>query len=130
MAIKEIELMSQEQYDRGIKIRMQLDQMVNHLNNLPVSMSLVWLWTWDLIRDKFNMYSDVGTDDYIVTEGTTLDVIWDKLWANPPQDFTLEYGAEHMDEAITDWMIDNDFITILEDDGWLDDVVKLEEENI
>ena len=122
--------MDNETYDRGQKIRMQLDQMVNNLNSLTVSMSLVWLWTWDLIRDKFNMYSDIGTDDYIVTEGTTLDVIWDKLWANPPGDFTLEYGAEHMDEAITDWMIDNDFISILEDDGWLDEVADLEEANI
>lgn len=130
MAIKEIQLMPQEEYDRGQKVRMQLDQMVNHLNNLPVPMSLVWLWAWDLIRDKFNMYSDIGTDDYVITPGTTLDVIWDKLWANPPSDFTLEYGAEQMDEAVTDWMIENEFIALLEDDGWLDDVADLEEANI
>jgi hypothetical protein len=33
-----------------------------------------------------------------------------------------------MDEAVTDWMIDNDFLVALDDDGWLDedeDIVDL-----
>jgi hypothetical protein len=111
------------QYDRGVKIKMQLDQIVDNLNNMDIHMSLVWLWTWDLIRDKFENYSqdDVFISDYTVTVGTTLDVIWDKLWANPPSDFTLEYGAEQMDEAILDWMIDENFIVAVEDDGWLNE---------
>jgi hypothetical protein len=111
------------QYDRGVKIKMQLDQIVDNLNNMDIHMSLVWLWTWDLIRDKFDNYSqdNVFISDYTVTVGTTLDVIWDKLWANPPSDFTLEYGAEQMDEAILDWMIDENFIVAVEDDGWLNE---------
>ena len=28
--------MSDEQYDRGVKIKLQLDQMVNHLSSLDV----------------------------------------------------------------------------------------------
>lgn len=123
--------MDNETYDRGIKVRMQLDQMVDHLNNLQVSNSLTWLWAWDLIRDKYkNASQDDLIDDYVLIDGVTLDVIWDKLWANPPSDFTLEYGAEQMDEAVLDWMIDNDFLAFLEDDGWLDDVADLEEANI
>ena len=115
--------MDNAQYDRGVKIKMQLDQIVDNLNNMDIHMSLVWLWTWDLIRDKFENYSqdDVFISDYTVTVGTTLDVIWDKLWANPPSDFTLEYGAEQMDEAILDWMIDENFIVAVEDDGWLNE---------
>ena len=115
--------MDNAQYDRGVKIKMQLDQIVDNLNNMDIPMSLVWLWTWDLIRDKFDNYSqdDVFISDYTVTAGTTLDVIWDKLWANPPSDFTLEYGAEQMDEAILDWMIDENFIVAVEDDGWLNE---------
>jgi len=110
-----------KQYDRGVKARMQLDQMVNTLNGMDLPMSLVWLWVWDIIRSKYDMYSadDFG-NDFVVTDNTTLDVIWDNLWANPPADFTLEYGAEQLDEAILDWMIDNDFLAALEDDGWLD----------
>jgi hypothetical protein len=34
----------------------------------------------------------------------------------------LEYGAEIMDEAVQDWLIDNEFIASLEDDGWLNDI--------
>lgn len=118
-------------YDRGQKVRMQLDQMVNTLNGMEVSMSLVWLWCWDIIRSKFDLYSqDDFSIDYIITDGTTLDIIWDKLWENPPGDFTLEYGAEQVDEAILDWMIDCGFLAALEDDEWLDDVVDLEEANI
>jgi hypothetical protein len=110
------------QYDRGVKIKMQLDQMVNTLNSMDVPMSLVWLWTWDIIRDKYQSYETQSEwNDFIITEGTTLDTIWDKLWENPPAEFTLEYGAEYIDEAIMDWMIDNNFLAALEDDGWLDE---------
>jgi hypothetical protein len=110
------------QHDRGVKIKMQLDQMVNTLNGMDVPMSLVWLWVWDVIRSKYDLYSDNDfSNDFVVTDNTTLDVIWDKLWENPPADFTLEYGAEAVDEAILDWMIDNEFLAALEDDGWLDD---------
>lgn len=108
--------------DIGPQIKMQLDQMVNQLNNMPIGMSLVWLWAWDLIRDKYKTYEFVDEmSDYIVTNGTTLDIIWEKLWNGPPSDFTLEYGAEQMDEAVLDWMIDNEFLAILEEDAWLDE---------
>jgi hypothetical protein len=103
--------------------------MVNTLNGMDVGLSLVWLWTWDLIRDKYNQYSkDDLYSDLTITDGTTLDTIWDKLWTKVPASFTLEYGAEYMDEAVTDWMIDNDFLVTLDDDGWLDedeDIVDL-----
>lgn len=108
--------------DIGPQIKMQLDQMVDHLNNMPIGMSLVWLWVWDLIRDKYKNYEFIDEmSDYVVTTGTTLDIIWEKLWANPPSDFTLEYGAEQIDEAILDWMIDNEFLSAVDEDGWLDE---------
>jgi hypothetical protein len=120
--MKGARLMDDITYDRGQKVRMQLDQMVNTLNGMDVGMSLVWLWAWDLIRDKYSSYEFVTENsDYIVINGVTLDNIWEKLWVNPPADFTLEYGAEQMDEAVLDWMIDNEFIAILEEDGWLDE---------
>ena len=104
--------------------------MVDNLNSLPIGGSLIWLWAWDIIRDKFNNYSqDDFANDYTVTDGTTLDVIWEKLWDNPPADFTLEYGAELMDEAVMDWMIDNDFLAVLDNDGWLDEDSDEESDN-
>jgi hypothetical protein len=108
--------------DIGPQVKMQLDQMITQLNNMPIGMSLVWLWVWDVISDKYKTYKEIDQfNDYTIPEGVTLDVIWEKLWSNPPSEFTLEYGAEYVDEAIQDWMIDNDFLAVLDDDGWLED---------
>jgi hypothetical protein len=108
--------------DIGPQVKMQLDQMITQLNNMPIGMSLVWLWVWDVISDKYKTYKQIDQfNDYTIPEGVTLDVIWEKLWSNPPSEFTLEYGAEYVDEAIQDWMIDNDFLAVLDDDGWLED---------
>lgn len=114
--------MDNAQHDRSVKIRMQLDQIVNTLNGIDVPMSLVWLWVWDVIRDKYTTYETTSEwNDFVITEGITLDNIWEKLWENPPSEFTLEYGAEYVDEAITDWMLENGFLAVLDDDGWLND---------
>jgi hypothetical protein len=110
------------QYDRGQKVKMQLDQIVDTLNSVNIPMALIWLWVWDVIRDKYTSYETTSEwNDFVITKGVTLDTIWEKLWENPPSEFTLEYGAEYIDEAIQDWMIDNDFLSALEEDNWLDD---------
>jgi hypothetical protein len=89
---------------------------------MPIGAPLVWLWVWDVVSDKYDTYKEPNEyNDYVVTEGITLDNIWEKLWDNPPTEFTLEYGAEYVDEAIQDWMIDNDYLAALEEDNWLDD---------
>lgn len=122
--------MDNAQHDRGVKIRMQLDQITDTLNSMDVGMSLVWLWVWDVIKDKHALYSsDAFGNDFVVTENSTLDVIWDKLWNNPPGDFTLEYGAEAIDEAIMDWMIEEGFLAALDDDEWLDEDSDEESDN-
>lgn len=108
--------------DLGPQTKMQLDQIIKTLNGMPIGAPLVWVWVWDIISDKYNTYKEPNEyNEYVVTEGITLDNIWEKLWANPPTEFTLEYGAEYVDEAIQDWMIDNDYLATLEEDGWLDD---------
>ena len=108
--------------DLGPQTKMQLDQIINTLKGMPIGAPLVWLWVWDVVSDKYDTYKEPNEyNEYVVTEGITLDNIWEKLWDNPPTEFTLEYGAEYVDEAIQDWMIDNDFLAALEEDNWLDD---------
>ena len=108
--------------DLGPQTKMQLDQIINTLKGMPIGAPLVWLWVWDVVSDKYDTYKEPNEyNEYVVTEGITLDNIWEKLWDNPPTEFTLEYGAEYVDEAIQDWMIDNDYLATLEEDGWLDD---------
>ena len=108
--------------DLGPQTKMQLDQIINTLKGMPIGAPLVWLWVWDVVSDKYDTYKEPNEyNEYVVTEGITLDNIWEKLWDNPPTEFTLEYGAEYVDEAIQDWMIDNDYLAALEEDNWLDD---------
>ena len=119
------------QYDRGQKVKMQLDQIVNTLNSVDVAMSLIWVWAWDLIRDKYQSHEFITEgSEYVVSTGVTLDVIWDKLWESPPSDFTLEFGADQMDEAVMDWMIDNNFLTLLDDDNWLNESSDVESDDV
>jgi hypothetical protein len=108
--------------DLGPQTKMQLDQIINTLKGMPIGAPLVWLWVWDVLSDKYDTYKEPDSlNEYVVPNGITLDIIWEKLWANPPTEFTLEYGAEYVDEAIVDWMIDNDYLVALEEDEWLDD---------
>ncbi len=117
--------------DVGPQVKLQLDQIINQLNNMPIGMSLVWLWVWDVISDKYKSYKQIDQyNDYVVPEGVTLDIIWEKLWANPPTEFTLEYGAEYVDEAVMDWMIDNNFLTLLDDDDWLNEDSDVESDDV
>jgi hypothetical protein len=118
---------------RGNDVRKELDEIVDRLNNVPVGMSLIWTWAWDLIRFKYEEYKEVAEyNDYVVKRDITLDDIWDTLWANPSETFTLEYGALEMDEAVTDWLVDNSFLIPIDDvlDEDEDDVLESEEEEV
>ena len=33
----------------------------------------------------------------------------------------MDLGGEIIEEVIRDWMIDNDFLVVLDDDGWLNE---------
>jgi hypothetical protein len=131
-------LKSKEQLDlqdktRGNDVRKELDEIVDRLNSVPVSMSLIWTWAWDLIRFKYEEYKEVAEyNDYVVKRNITLDDIWDTLWANPSETFTLEYGALEMDEAVTEWLVDNSFLIPIDDvlDEDENDVLESEGEEV
>ncbi len=117
--------------DIGPQIKLQLDQMITNLSSIKLTSPLTWLWVWDTIVDNYNRYADISDDVYndcVISEGTTLDMIFERLYANPPADFTLQYGTDQLDEAITDWLIDQEFIVALDDDGWWDESIDIEEE--
>ena len=114
--------------ENGPQTKLQLDQMITNLRSMNINAPLVWLWVWDSIVDIYNQNRQEN-DEYTIKEDITLDKMFEDLWANPPADFTLEYGTDQLDEAILDWMIDNDYMIRLDDDGWLDDEEENEEEN-
>lgn len=103
-----------------------LNGIVDRLQALPVFPSLVWVWTFDVIRDIFEncQYKDLAVNDYVdeaVPEGITLKQIFDKFWEDVDGiGINMDLGAEIIDEVIRDWMRENDFLVALDDDGWLE----------
>ena len=104
-----------------------LNEIVDKITNLSAFPSLLWVWTFDIIRDIYdnNKYEDLAVNDYVdeaVPTGITLKQIFDKFWEDVDTiGLTMDHGDEILNECIRDWMRDNDFLVSLDDDGWLDD---------
>ena len=104
-----------------------LNEIIDRITVLPVFPSLLWVWTYDIIRNIYenNRYEELATNDYAdeaVPAGVTLKQIFDKFWEDVDTlGFTMDHGDEVLDECIRDWMRDNDFLVSLDEDGWLDD---------
>ena len=104
-----------------------LNEIVDKITTLPVFPSLLWVWTFDVLRNIYenNRYEDLAVNDYVdeaVPTGVTLKQIFDKFWEDVDGiGLSMDLGDEIIDETIRDWMRDNDFLVALDDDGWLDD---------
>ena len=101
----------------------QLHEIIDKLKDIPVFPSLLWLWTFDIIRDIFE--NERGPQEHIdemVPEDITLKQIFDKFWEDVDSlGINMDHGGEIIEEVIRDWMRENDFLVALDDDGWLDD---------
>jgi hypothetical protein len=91
------------------------------LGEVLVFPSLMWTWAFDVIKDIYDNHQDVD-NEYIVVVGTTLKQIWDKFWDDAEKlGLNMDLGGEIIHETILDWMIENEFLAVLDDDGWLDE---------
>lgn len=103
--------MDDKTHDLGVKTRMQLDQMIEQMKSMQISLPLVWLYVWDVIRSE---YEDMSNDDYTeVNTEFNIDDVWNAFWLNPV--FSLEYGPEELSEHVRDWLTENSFILDKED---------------
>jgi len=108
----------------------QLNDIIDKLQDIAVFPSLLWVWTFDIIRDIYenNQYEDLAINDYVdeaVPAGITLKQIFDKFWQDVDTlGFTMDNGGEILEECIRDWMRENDFLVALDDDSWLDEAVE------
>jgi hypothetical protein len=104
-----------------------LNEIVDKITVLPVFPSLVWVWSFDVLRSIYenNRFEDLAVNDFVdeaVPEGITLKQIFDKFWEDADGiGISMDLGDEIIDETIRDWMRDNDFLVALDEDGWLDD---------
>jgi hypothetical protein len=116
----------QEQTRRD-DIYKDLNEIVDKITTLPVFPSLLWVWTFDVLRNIYenNRYEDLAVNDYVdeaVPAGITLKQIFDKFWEDVDGiGLSMDLGDEIIDETIRDWMRENDFLVALDEDGWLDD---------
>ncbi len=115
----------QEQTRRD-DIYKDLNEIVDKITTLPVFPSLLWVWTFDIMRNIYenNQYDDLAENDYVdeaVPSGITLKQIFDKFWNDVDTlGLAMELGDEILEESIRDWMRENDFLVALDDDSWLD----------
>jgi hypothetical protein len=104
----------------------QMLQINDMLSNVAVFPSLLWAWTFDIIKDIFdnNQIADLAETDIAdegIPEGVTLKLIFDKFWEDVDTlGFTMDNGGEILEECIRDWMRDNNFLVSLDDDSWLE----------
>ena len=91
------------------------------LGEVAVFPSLMWTWAFDVIKDLYDNHKSLG-EEYTIFEGVTLKQVWDKFWEDAEAlGLNMDLGGETIQEVLIDWMIDNDFLVALDDDGWLED---------
>ena len=124
MAIKEVDLPEATRRNDTFNDLMEIS---NHLSEMSVFPSLLWVWAFDIMKDIFdnNQFIHLAENDYVdeaVPEGITLKQIFDKFWEDVDTlGFTMDHGGEILEEVIRDWMRENDFLVALDEDGWLND---------
>ncbi len=101
----------------------ELVSIVDKVTALPVFPSLLWVWTFDIIKDIFdnNQYihlAETDIADEAVPEGVTLKQIFDKFWEDVDTlGFNMDHGDEILNELIRDWMHDNEFLVYVDKDN-------------
>lgn len=107
---------------RRDKVFTDINEIVDRLNDLNVFPSLVWLYTWDIVKDKLDYYSPDSGEEYVISSTFTEKDVWDMFWEDADKNgFSLEYGTEGLHDAVFDWMLDRNIIVALDEDGWLDE---------
>ena len=101
----------------------QLNEVIDKLQDMTVYPSLLWVWTFDVIRDIYeNNQEPQEYIDEVVPAGITLKQIFNKFWEDVDGlGIEMDHGGEVIEETIRDWMRENDFLVALDDDGWLNE---------
>ena len=89
-----------------------LNKIVDDLREIDVSLPLVWVWVWDVVRSRFE------SPDEGESSNGTLQQAFELLWRDTKvEGFTLEYGAESCYEHVSDWMVDKGILVMVKSDS-------------
>jgi len=115
-------LLDLQEAQRRDDIYNDLNEIIDRLQDMPVFPSLLWVWTFDIIRDIHeNNQEPQEYLDEVIAEGVTLKQIFDKFWDDVDGlGINMDHGGEIIEEVIRDWMRENDFLVALDNDGWLE----------
>jgi hypothetical protein len=92
-----------------------IEDIIEKISNLPVGQPLVWVYVWDVARDLYRDIQEGQEDDMVVNAGE--DEVWELFWTQADKNgFSLEYGTEDLYESLRDWMIDEELISMVEED--------------
>lgn len=88
----------------------KLNQCLEILDTTDLGLSMVWLWTWSLIKDNL----DSLDWDVLVSEDEAWELMVDYVATGGG--FSLEHGAEDLYEHVQDWMITAGLIKEFDDE--------------
>ena len=112
--MEELDLLEQTRRD---DVYVRINELVEKLGDLGVFPSLVWLWTWDIVKYQLDYYFEDSGESYVTNPKFTEKDVWDMFWTDADKNgFTLEYGAEDLQDAVFDWMLDRDILVTLEEE--------------
>lgn len=110
----ELDLQEQTRRDDAY---VQLNKLIDGLKEVNAFPPLVWLWVWDMVKDRLDMYSEEGGEEYITNPKLSEKDVFDLFWADADKNqFSLEYGLDSLDDAIFDWMLERDIIIEFEEE--------------
>lgn len=106
--------MDKEKEQKVLSAYNKLNSIIDDLNELEVFPSLVWLWSWDVLRNKLDDYAPEMGEDWIVNPALTeLDIF--TLFYDQAG-FSLEHGTEQLNDHIQDWLYENVLIEYTEEE--------------
>lgn len=122
MTIREVDFQDMAKRDDTFNQLLVINEQLDKLSVYP---GLVWVFTFDIIKDIYEECQFIEGDPWqeeVISAGTDLKVIFDKFWEDCDMlGFSFDLGGEIIEETLRDWMRENNFLVALDDDGWLND---------
>jgi hypothetical protein len=115
MTIYEVELMDLQERTRMLDTYRDVEDIIDKISSLSVGLPLVWVYTWDIVRDLYTSIQEGQEEEYCTSED--IEDVWELFWIQADKNgFSLEYGTETLYDHVRDWMIEESIIIEAEEE--------------